>query len=211
MVKTYSSKDATWTNAAGEIVPQKFVPKTDIVKERSAAIIYKHAVAAEKALQQLHELMNDATQDIAALIKQEYALKTSKEKKPGKGSITWYNFDKSLKIEADVNEVSKWDDALMNEAKQLLTQFLNAQLTDTSELIKGLVNDAFNGARGGIDSRKVFQILKYEEKIKSAKFQKACQLIKQAQGIDKTKLYMRVWEKQDDGQYRNINLNFSSI
>ena len=84
-------------------------------------------------------------------------------------------------------------------------------MTEANELISQLVKSAFANTKGMIDTDKVFQILRYEEKIKNKQFQKACELIKQAQSIDRTKLYMRIWEKDADGAYRNINLNFSNI
>ncbi|MBS1642740.1 MAG: DUF3164 family protein [Bacteroidetes bacterium] len=210
-VKNYTNKDAIWTNAAGDDVPLKFVPKVDKVKESLSNKIRKMALEVECSIQQFHNFMNDCFIEVDKLIKEEYSIKNSKEKKKGKGSLTWYNFDKSIKVEADINDIAKWDNALMTEAQELLNQYISSNLSENNDLIKGLVTDAFSNSKNQIDSRKVFQILKYETKIKNTKFLKACDLIKQAQSIDKTKLYMRVWEKMEDGSYRNINLNFSSI
>jgi hypothetical protein len=210
-VKIHTSKDTTWTNASGDQVPVKFVPKSDKVKEVLAGKIHKAALNAEAVLAALHEQMKEAMAEVKKMVMDEYQLKYKKEARAGKGSFLWYNFDKSLKIEAKVDDIVKWDNSLMTEALTLLNQYLDSNLTDANILIKNLVNDAFANSKGMIDSRKVFQILKYEKDIKNAKFQKACELMKAAQGIDTTKLYMRVWEKTENGEYRNINLNFSSI
>jgi len=210
-VKIHTSKDSVWVNAAGDQVPFKFVPKSDKSKEAHAGKIYKSALNVEKVLNEFYELMREALEEIQKIVKEEYELKAKKEKKQGKGSFTWYNFDKSLKVEADVNDIVKWDEALMTEALQLLNQYIDNSLNETNVLIKKLINDAFANSKGMIDSRKVFQLLKYEKEIRSVKFQKACELMKAAQGIDKTKLYMRVWERTESGEYRNINLNFSTI
>lgn len=210
-VKIHTSKDTTWTNASGDQVPVKFVPKSDKVKEVMAGKIHKAALNAEAVLLALHEQMKEAMAEVKQMVMNEYQLKYKKEARAGKGSFLWYNFDKSLKIEAKVDDIVKWDNSLMTEALTLLNQYLESGLTDANILIKNLVNDAFANTKGMIDSRKVFQILKYEKDIKNAKFQKACELMKAAQGIDTTKLYMRVWEKAENGEYRSINLNFSSI
>lgn len=210
-VKTHTPKDAVWINAAGDAVPYKFVPKSDKVKETHSARIRKMALEIEKSLATLHEFMSEAFAQVSAMIKEDYAITKGKEKKPGKGSFTWYNFDKSIKVEADVNEIVKWDGALMTEALILLNKYISGSLNDSNELIKALVNDAFSNSKNMIDSRKIFQLLKYEAKIKDRNFLKACELIKQGQSLDKTKLYMRVQEKMESGEYRNINLNFSSI
>lgn len=210
-VKIHTLKDTTWTNASGDQVPVKFVPKSDKVKEVLAGKIHKAALNAESVLLALHTQMKEAMAEIKQMVMNEYQLKYKKEKSAGKGSFVWYNFDKSLKIEANVDDIVKWDSSLMTEALTLLNQYLESNLSDANILIKNLVNDAFANTKGMIDSRKVFQILKYEKDIKNTKFQKACELMKAAQGIDKTKLYMRVWEKAENGEYRSINLNFSSI
>lgn len=210
-IKIHTTKDATWLNAAGDAVPFKFVPKADKVKEALAGKIHKNALSIESMLNAFYIVMSEAFTEVGQLIKEQFEIKHGKQKKQGKGSFTWFNFDKSIKIEADINDIVKWDNALMTEALQLLNSYINTSLTDANVLIAGLVKDAFANSKGMIDSRKIMQLLKYEDKIKNKAFLKACELIKQAQSIDRTKLYMRVWEKTESGEYRNINLNFSSI
>ncbi|MBS1642365.1 MAG: DUF3164 family protein [Bacteroidetes bacterium] len=204
-------KQQAWTDASGAVVPLKFVPELDKKKETLAAKVHKHALAAEKNLNELHALMHNATEEIKRMVKQEFELKEQKGRGKGKGSITWYNFDKSIKIEADMNDVVKWDEAMMTEALQLLNKYLDKSLGEEKQLIKELVASAFSNSKGCIDTSKIFQLLKYENKMKSIIYTKACELMRNAQGIDKTKLYMRVWEKMEDGSYRNVNLNFSSL
>ncbi len=210
-VTIHTPKNATWINAAGDAVPYKFVPKADKSKETLAGKILKAAINAELVLLSLHGMMKEAFTEVAALIKAEYELKNDKKKPQGKGSLTWFNFDKSIKIEADVNDIVKWDGALMTESLTLLNAYLSTSMSDANVLIAGLVKSAYANTKGMIDTGKVFQILKYEADIKDKRFQKACELIKQAQSIDRTKLYMRVWVKEEDGSYRNVNLNFSNI
>ena len=210
-VKLHTAKDAVWTNAAGDQVPVKFVPKSDRVKEGLAAYLYKESLKVQAALETLHTLMTDACATVAKLVREEYELKNGKKPKATKGNMTWYSFDNSIKVEANVNEVVKWNDAMMHEAKGLLNEYLDSQLTDNQALIKKLVNDAFSNTKGAIDSRKVFQLLRYESQINSSKFRKACEIMRDAQMIDRTKMYMKISERQEDGSYRYINLNFSSL
>lgn len=210
-VKIHTVKDSIWTNAAGDQVPFKFVPKSDRAKELLAAKMHKQALSIESSLISFHEAMTEVFMEVKKLVQEEYEIKNKKPLKPGKGSLTWFNFDRSIKVEADVNEIVKWDGALMTEALTLLNNYIGANMGESNELISDLVKSAFANSKGMIDTGKVFQILRYESKIKNKSFLKACELMKQAQSIDKTKLYMRIWEKASTGEYRNINLNFSSI
>jgi hypothetical protein len=210
-VKVYTKKDSTWINANGDHVPVKFVPVSDVKKEAMAAKIIKSALFIEQLLNSFYSDMKTAFDEVKEMIRAEYEIKNKKSYKPGKGCLTWFNFDRSLKIEADVNEIVKWDHALMTEALELLNAYISSNMTDANLLISELVKSAFANTKGMIDTGKVFQILRYQDKIKNKSFQTACELIKKAQSIDRTKLYMRVWAKTESGEYRNINLNFSSI
>lgn len=210
-VKFHTAKDAVWTNAAGDQVPRKYLSKLDISKEKDAARLHTAARNVELSLRVLHKSMYDATNEIAAAVRKEYEIKNGKRPKPTKGNFTWYNFDNSLKVECNIDEVVKWDDAMMAEARKLLDEYLDSQLTENQSLIKKMVNDAFSNSKGTIDSRKVFQLLRYESQINSSKFRKACEIMRDAQMIDRTKLYMKISERQEDGSYRYINLNFSSL
>lgn len=211
-VKIHTSKNATWVNAAGDSVPFKFVPKPDKRKEELAGKLHTNALKVEASIAALHASMKLAFKEVEQLVKEEYEIKNGKKRLSGdKGNITWFNFDRSIKIEANVNDIVKWDSALMTESLNLLNQYISSNMSDANVLIAGLVKSAFSNAKGMIDTAKVYQILKHEEQIKDKRFQKACELIKQASSICRTKLYMRIWEKGDDGEYRNVNLSFSSI
>lgn len=209
--KFHTIKNETWTNAAGDVVPVKFVPKSDKLKEGYGAKIYKAALNAESVLAVLYGLMSEAFIEIDKQVKLEFEMAKKRTKDAGKGSVTWYTFDKSLKVEADMHEILKWDNALMTEAKELFDAYLRKNVSANNVFVNDLLTKGFTNAKGMIDSKKVFTILKYEKKVNDKGYTKACDLMKQAQDVDKTKLYMRVWEKMEDGSYRNINLNFSSL
>lgn len=209
-VKFQKTSASVWSNASNEEVPVKYIPKSDVMKEQSAAKIHKLATSVEKSLNELYAIINEATEAIRKQVTAEFSI-AEKNLRGKKGNYTWFNFDRSLKVEVEVNPILKWDQALMTEAHAQLNDFLGSSLSDTQEMIRDLVTKAFSNSKGMIDSSRVFQILKYKDKISNKKFQRACELISNAHQVDTTKTYMRVWEKDIDGSYRNINLNFSSI
>lgn len=210
-VRIYTEKDTIWVNAAGDNVPKKFITSADKMRESGAARIMKAALDVEQRLENLYALMREINAQVADAVKKEFELKNGRKKKETKGGLTWYSFDNSIKVEISIDDVVKWDDAIMTEARKLFNEYIDHALSDDASLIKKMVNDAFSNNKGTIDSKKVFQLLKYEGQIKSEKFNKACELMRSAQRIDKTKLYQRVWVRMQDGSYRNINLNFTSL
>lgn len=211
ILKIHTTKDKVWVDAAGDQVPYKFVPVADRKKEALAARLHKSSLQVEQALHKLYDEFTDCFAQVKSLIREEFEIKNGKKKSFGKGSITWFNFDRSIKVEANMNDLLKWDDAMMTEALSLLNDYLSRNLTDANVLISGLVQGAFSNSKGQIDTGNVFKILKYEDKIKDKSFLKACTLMRNAHSLDKTKLYMRISEKMSTGEYRNINLNFSSL
>lgn len=209
-VKFHTKKNATWTDATGLEVPLKFVPKSDIKKEEVTASVLKEAMKVSDSLAALYSKMVADLDAIHNEYLEEYRKKYGKNKVT-KGAFTYYNFDRSVKIECAMNDIVKWDAALMSEAYELLQEYLSKNLTEDGKVISQLVLNAFANSKKQIDTGKVFTLLKFENKIKSEKFQRACSLMKDAQGVERTKQYMRVWCKNEAGEYQNINLNFSSI
>lgn len=210
-VNFQTKKSKVWKNATGETVPVNFVPDAALGCEILAAGAHKEAIKVEAALRTLHNYLQEASRKASEFIKDDFEIKKKRKKADTKGNITWYNFDRSLKIETSVQDIVRWDDAMMTEALQLLNEYINSSLGDANVLIKGLVTKAFANTKGGVDSGRVFQLLKYENQINDKRFSQACNILRQAQDIARSKSYMRVWEKMDNGEYRNINLNFSSL
>lgn len=210
MYKIQTTKDATWTDADGNKVPFKFIPASDRKKESIAGKIVKGALKIERDLANFYEEVEAGYNEVYRQMLEDYELRYNKERKI-KGSYSWYNFDKSIKIEASMNDLVKWDEAMMSEARQELDTYLGLNLTDANELIRGLVQSAFHNSKGMIDTGKVFQLLKYEGKIKQKNFANACRLMRGAQSVASSKKYTRIWVREADGSYRNVNLNFSSL
>lgn len=209
-VKIQTPKNKTWVDADGTAVPYKFIPAAERMKESIAGGILKEALKIEKCLFDFHAKLSADFNKVFNQMLEDFKLKYNKERKI-KGAYTWFNFDKSIKIEASINDIIRWDEAMMHEAREQLDDYLNQNLTDSNELIRELAQAAFSNSKGMIDTGKVFQILKYEDKIRHKSFQRACLLMRNAQSVVNSKKYMRVWVREDDGSYRNVNLNFSSL
>src|SRR5690606_379589 len=127
------------------------------------------------------------------------------------GNFTWHNFDRSLKIEVSINERIQFDDLTITACKDKLNQLIDANNEGKVESIKDMVNDAFSTSRGKLDAKKVMSLLKYKSRIKAPVFQEAMVLLEESIRRPDSKVYFRIWKKNQDGKYENIDLNFSSI
>lgn len=207
MTKTHKNTDKLWTDESGMQIPVTRVRASEKFRERAAGSLHQKAISINKQLLDFKNLLEEASKNVHA-----YILKDNKiEKDTSKGNFTWYNFDRSIKIEVSVNERIEFDEALISMCKSKLDEFITANLNGVDTFVKELINDAFQNTKGKLDSKKVMSLLKHRSKIKDQRYQDAMELLEKSIRRPDSKTYYRVWEKDAKGEYQNINLNFSSI
>ncbi|MGE0636020.1 MAG: DUF3164 family protein [Bacteroidia bacterium] len=200
-------KEKTWKDEAGVEIPASRITATEKLREKMSDKVLKTAQAASAALSELKELIRQASEQVY-----EQTMKDNKvEGKNGKGNFTWYNFDRSIRIEVSINERIDFDETLIAVAKEKLEIFLKGNLEGTEEMVRQLVMDAFNTSRGKLDSKKVLSLLKYKSRIKAGLFQEALECIEKAIRRPDSKTYHRVAFKNAEGGYDYVELNFSAI
>jgi hypothetical protein len=199
-------KDKKWMDEAGLEVPVGYIATGVRMKERAASTLLKEAKSVNLKLKAFKELMNKLCDGIYAKAMDDYKVKSS-----NKGNFTWFNFDRSIKIEVSISDRIDFDDLAIKASKEKLDAFLSENLDSKTEFVKDLVIDAFSTTKGKIDAKKVMSLMKYRTKIKHPLFQQALDIL--TQGIQKpeSKTYFRIWERDTAGKYNLIDLNFSSI
>lgn len=195
-----------WTDETGIAVPFNRLSKSEKLKEQIAGSLLKTALKINAGL-----LTFKTDIDKALVSVRESLIEEKKLHKKSKGNLTWYNFDRSIKIELNVNETIQFDEGLIAAAREHLDSFISKNVQGTEEVVRELINSAFQNTKGGLDSKKVLSLMKYRTKIKAAEFQKALNLIEQSISRPSSKKYFRIWAKDVNGAYQNIDLNFSSI
>ncbi len=128
-----------------------------------------------------------------------------------KGNFTWYNFDRSIKIERSVNEALQYDDQTIMAAKEILHEFLSSSIDSSKDFVKEMILTAFENKNGKLDPKKITPLTRHEKRVNDPRFTEACNLIKKAERRPDSKIYYRVWVKDVAGSYESIELNFSNI
>lgn len=175
-------------------------------RERQAAKL----LADAKKINSMLAAFKDNVSETCTQVYEAY-MASRKITAPMKGNFTWYNFDRSIKIEVSVNERIEFDDMSLAACRSKLNEFLEGAIDSKVEFIKDLINEAFTTSRGRLDSKKVMSLLKYKSKIKEPAFSEAMDYLEQSIRRSTSKTYFRVWEKGKSGEYEAIDLNFSSI
>ena len=203
-------KGNAWTDESGITIPFNRLSQVEFAKELHAGNLYKQAIKINEMLTGFMKLISEANDKINLAVDAENK-RMGKKVKPTKGNFTWFNFDRSIKVEVNIQEQLKFDEAKIASAREKFDSFIEKNVQGTDDIVRQLINSAFVNGRGGLDPKKVLSLLKYRTKIKDKGFQVALDLIEESISRPSSKRYFRIWCKDEAGQYKNIDLNFSSL
>ena len=205
---THTSKDQMWENETGTLIPFNRTTPFEKIHERHSAKLVKEALVINKRLADYKTLM----QTLSAEAYDAFMLEKQIDKKEKKGNFTWYNFNRTIKIEVAISERIEFDDLTIQAAKEKLDQFLNVNIISKNQFAKELVMDAFETQRKQqLDVKKVLGLTRHKSRINDPLFSEAVDLIEQAIRRPESKTYFRIWLKDETGKYNNVDLNLSSI
>lgn len=207
IVKQQKSSDQTWLDEKGISVPYNRTTKVERLMEHKSYTLLKRANDMHEKLKSFKKDLRDICDNVY----QQFLAENKIEKKNAKGNFTWYNFDRSIKIEVSVNQRIEFDEMTISACKDKLDKFLAINVESKDEFIKQMVTDAFENSKGRLDSKKVMSLLRYKSKIKVPLFLEAMELLEKSIRRPDSKVYFRVWFKEEDASYKNVDLNFSSI
>jgi len=204
----YTGKDSFWIDESGVKIPYNRTTKAERLTERKASQIIRKAISLNKQLKEFKKLLKKASQEVYQAWLKENG---GKEKTDYKGNFTWYNFDRSIKIEVNISEPIDFDDMTIQSAQEKFKEFLDNNINSDNEFVKQLVLDAFETRRGKLDSKRVLGLTKYVHKVNDPLFTEAVNLINKSIRRKKTKTYYKIWIRNADGGYDYIDLNLSSV
>lgn len=200
-------KDGIWHEESGTNVPYSRTTPYERRCEKEVYAIARDALALHK---KLHEF-KEQVRAIAQSLYEEFAAENGGTIGKGKGNATFYNFNRSIKIEINVNEMIRFDENTIELAKSKLMDFIGASISTEDDFIKELVLSAFETSRGRLDTNKILGLKKHAARIKDKRYHEAMALIDKSISRPSSREYTRVAVKDDSGQYKYIDLNFSSI
>ena len=206
-IKKQTPKDGTWYEESGTPVPYN---RTTPYERKCEREVYNMAKDAASLNEKLADFKNKM-QEITTALYEQFAEENGDTIGKGKGNATFYNFDRSIKVEVQVNELIRFDENTIELAKEKLMEFIGGSITAEDEFIKELVLSAFETSRGRLDTNKILGLKKHAARIKDERYHEAMKLIDKSISRPSSKEYMRVAVKDEAGKYQYIDLNFSSI
>lgn len=126
-----------------------------------------------------------------------------------KGNVTLTSFDGKYKIMVAVNDTIQFNEKLQ-VAKQLIDKCIASWSEGANENLRAIVDDAFNvGKSGLVSTSRVLSLRRLN--IKDSTWKKAMDAISESMQVASSKTYMRFYERQQDGSYKQIPLNVATL
>lgn len=192
-----------WIDHNGNEIPFQYVPKLDKVRERVAMKVVKKA---KKLSEQLTAFKQESIKECDAVFGQ--MMSDHKVKKTGKGNYSVTSFGKDIKIEISIQERVEFDD-LIQVAQEKINEYLAEKTGGIDHDLQQIINLAFKTTKGKMDVKRVLGLFKLN--IKHKLWLEAMEILKKSISRNTSKRYMRIWEKDGNGEYKAVELNFSSI
>lgn len=208
VINQQKSSAVMWINEDKQEIPYNRTTKFERQSEIQTARIAKKALDINQSLEDFKTYIAKAAEDLYQL-----HLEENNGKAPGKGrgGITIFSFDRSLKIQLKVQDSISFDEMTLNLAKAKLDEVLEDGLQGAKDFVKPILMDAFETTNGNLDTKRVLGLRRYEAQVKDLRYAEAMLLISKAIRKPKSKDYYTVWVLNLKGEYEIVQLNFSNI
>lgn len=199
-------KEQFLEDAQGRLVPIAAVKPIDLKRHETVTSIMADTFRERDRLVEFKKSIWLRVQDFLA----ESAKDSGARKFGGtKGNVTLTSFDGRFKVMVAVNDTIQFNEKLQ-VAKQLIDKCIANWSKGANENLRAIVDDAFNvGKSGLVSTSRVLGLRRLD--IKDATWKKAMDAITESMQVASSKTYMRFYERQEDGSYRQIPLDVANL
>ncbi len=126
-----------------------------------------------------------------------------------KGNLSLHSFDGKYKVQVAQQDRIAFDERLQ-AAKALIDICIEKWSKGGNSNLIALIHDAFNvDKEGNLDQRRILSLRRVE--IDDADWKNAMQAISDAVKVVGSTEYMRFFERDENGKYQSITLDFSGL
>jgi hypothetical protein len=191
-------------DAQGRMVPLVAIHEIDLMRNDLVIELMGKARAISEALAAFKGSALEEIQALAELSAEKYKIKLGGRK----GNLTLFSYDGRFKLMRSIDEHVAFDERLQ-AAKALIDECLIRWSEGGNANLRTVVLDAFQVDKAGrINVNRILSLRRI--KIDDEPWQEAMAAIGDSLQVVNNKAYVRFYERQGDGSYRQLNLNFSA-
>lgn len=191
-------------DAQGRLVPRDTIREVDLARND---LVVESMFAAKRMAVALAKFKTDIMDDIQAfceLSAEKYGATLGGKK----GNVTLFSYDGRYKMMRSIDDFITFDERLQ-AAKVLIDDCLKRWSEGSNANLRTIVNDAFQVDKAGrINTNRVLGLRRID--IQDETWQQAMQAISESVQVVSSKAYVRFYERQPDGSYRQLNLNIAA-
>jgi hypothetical protein len=192
-------------NANGDLVKLENIKEIDLLRDELVNDIAARALAHSGVLAEFKATVFTEVQGFIQASAAKYKAKLG----GAKGNVTLFSFDGRYKLQI-ANQDNVCFDERLQAAKALLDKCIKKWSEGASDNLLALVNDAFQVDKtGNVSIRRVMGLRNLD--IQDRDWRKAMDAISDSVQIVGSKSYIRVYEREDTGEYRPISLDMASV
>lgn len=192
-------------DSKGRLVPESLIEPIDIERDD---LVTRLVLGAKNKQKELIEFKDLAFGDIAAFVDlslEKYDVQIGGDK----GNITLFSFDGKYKIVRQIQDSLRFSEQLQ-AAKILIDECIQSWSIGSNDYLKVLVNGAFQvDKEGKISTGRVLSLRTH--KIDDPKWKEAMNAIADSIRVVDSKRYVRFYERDSEGKYQAISLDFANV
>lgn len=196
--------DGYMVNSKGHLIPVDKVKPVDKLRDEEVIAMVRMAKVLNEDMRRVKNRLFASFNDFVALSAQEYEVQLGGKK----GNTTLFSYDGKYKVQLAVSENIVFDERLQI-AKNLIDECLTDWTQNASDNIKAIINQAFQvDKEGKISTHRVLSLRSLD--INDDNWLRAMDAISDAIQVTDTKEYIRFYERDAQGAYHQIALDFSN-
>lgn len=192
-------------NAQGHLVPESQIKPLDTLRDETVMTIVTAARQLRQAMAEFKVASMQQIGDFTDLSAAEYGVEFGGTK----GNVSLVSFDGRYKILRAIGEHRVFDERIQ-AAKKLIDDCISEWSAGADARIMAMVDHAFRvNKQGQIDINQVLGLRSLN--IDDVKWNEAMDAAADAIKVTGTSQYLRIYERQGDGSYKQISLDMAKL
>ena len=192
-------------DAQGRLVPREMVKDIDLARDALVTEIVANTLNLSALLKSFKEKTMGDIEAFVQLSAERFGANLGGDK----GNITLRSFDGQFKVCRDMDERLVFDERLQ-VAKALIDECIVEWSDGARAELRALITDAFQvDKQGRVNTKRILALKRVN--IENETWKRAMDAIAESVQVAATRAYVRIYERQDDGSYRQISLDLSAV
>ena len=198
-------QDGFMVNEKGYHVPTDEIKPIDLLRDEQVKKMIRAAKQLQEVMQHKKQALFTDFRDFLDLSAAEYDTEYGGKK----GNVSLPSFDGKYKVKIAIQDHIVFDERLQ-VAQNLIHECISEWGASSAKEIMTLVNDAFQvDKEGKVSTSRVLGLRRHN--FEHPKWERAMEAIADAMQVTSSTEYMRFYERDAEGKYHQIPLDFSKV